>query len=500
MNIKKILIGFSIVYLIWHLYFLDKYPIIDLDDVWMTEPSWQLLKTGKFSAPMFEGIYNLEKSDIYHGRIFGFLQIPFLFLFGLGPYQARAASLFSGLLVLFLTFLLAKKLFDNQVAVLSTVLLSLSGLFILLSHRARQDMLLTLFILLTIYLFFLAREKNSNSLFFLTGLTAGLSLDVHLNGIIIPILLSIFFISELRSKKLYEMMNQFLFCFSGIFLGFFWWVYTHIFVNPDVFFNQWYGIVNNEFKAPILSGFSILHMIKKELTRYISWYWLATGHRNIIEFILLFSGIIFGIITKHENKKYPIITIITFLIMFTLIVAQKAPYYILFIYPFLIILFSLGVTTLIKDKNKAGLILPVALSFFYLSQLGYISYKYAGTNYNTFIKKVRQNISEDGKIFGDPFLWFEFPDRFYANFSFSYYQKVTGKNLFSFIEEKDIKYLVLDEDSIKKFGTDFSDLNCQKIATVEDKYFGSGGMLKSDITYYKTLIFKFEKSALRWTH
>lgn len=478
MNIKKILVISLIIYSLWHLYYLDKYPIIDLDDVWMTEPAWQLLKTGKFSAPMFEGVYGLERSDIYHGRIFGVLQIPFLYFFGLGPYQARIGSLLSGFIVLVITFLLANRLFDKKVAFVATGLLSISGIFIIMSHRARQDMLLVMFLLLSVYLFYLAMDKNSKLIFFVSGMIAGLSIDIHLNGIVVSAILVIIFLVEFKNKKFSEVLNQMLICFLGILVGVFWWIYSHVLVDKELFFLQWRGVVDGEFKAPIFKNLWILEMIKKELKRYFLWFWSMTGHRNMIELIFLVVGIILSFFSGYRNKNKVYLILIVIFLIFVFGVSQKAPYYMILMYPFIMFLFAIGVVELVKRNKVLGNGILIGLLLFYTGTILAISYKYYNCDYNSYLKKVKQYVDDNSIIFGDSILWFGFGKNFYADFSYSYYKKVTNNKVDKFLKEKNVRYIIFSKEHAEKIGLDLSNLNYKKVAVVEDKYFGGGGIVR----------------------
>ena len=82
---------------------------------------------------------------------YGLLQIP-----------GRLLSATSDLLVVFLLFMLARKLFDTKTALLAAFFYAISTLPIQLSHFYAVDTLLTLFILATIYLLILFYEKPSN--------------------------------------------------------------------------------------------------------------------------------------------------------------------------------------------------------------------------------------------------------------------------------------------------------------------------------------------------
>jgi len=228
-------------YLLWHFVFLDKFLMVNLDDGCMMEPAWQFLTKGSFSAPQFEGIYGLEKIDIYHGRLHMFFQLPFLKLFGPGPNQVRIVSLVSSFLVLMITFLIGNKIYGVTTAFAGVLLLSISGLFILCSHSPRQEMLLTLFIVLSIYLYIIAEEKKNSFLFFTSGLISALSLDVHLNGIMLVLALGLLFFICHKFKFLFT--RHFWLWFIGVMVGILWWIAFHILPDPQIFLTQFKGIV-----------------------------------------------------------------------------------------------------------------------------------------------------------------------------------------------------------------------------------------------------------------
>jgi len=483
----KILLAFAaVLYIAWNLFFLDKYPIIDLDDACMAEPAWSFVNTGHFSAPSFEGSYGLEKSDIYHGRLYIASISPFFKLFGVGPFQARIGSFLTGLFVLFLTYLIAKKLFSNSVALKSIILLSISGLFIICAHRARQEMLLVLFILLSFYLFLTSVEKKSILLFFFAGLIAGLSADIHLNGVIVPIMLFVLFVHEYKLRFIKE--KGFWVCMAGVLTGVLWWIITHIMLDINLFNEQWNGFVMKEIGTPgASSGFNLIKLCANELKRYIFWFWSTTAHRNMVELVLLMIGLGGVAMKRGKNENILIVSILTFVIMFTLIVSQKAPYYIFLFFPFLIILFVKGL-----ENVKLSKYIFAAFVLFYITLMFFVSMKYDDVNYSNYGHEVRNYVPPGRSVLADTILWFAFNDqKFYSELSYSYYYKVTKKDVASYLKDKNIEYVVFGRDQIESFvDSRYFKSNYQLVTTLYDEYFGSGGMLKKDTNRYLTLVYR----------
>lgn len=172
--ILYILLGvYGAVFFLMHLYCLDKAPNpVYLDEPWLSDAALQFLKNGRFGFSIFGDLYGLDK-DVGFGNIHLFAEAMMFKLFGFGLYQARLVSFLSGLLLIWFTYLLGKKLYDRKTGIMSAVLFSLSGMFVDASHFARQEMMLALFMAASLYLYLLAREKRSKILYFITGLLLG---------------------------------------------------------------------------------------------------------------------------------------------------------------------------------------------------------------------------------------------------------------------------------------------------------------------------------------
>ncbi len=100
-----------------------------------------------------------------------------ILIFGQNAFGWRVINASIGVAVIYLVFLIGKKLFDQKVALLSAFIASLDGLLLVQSRINMNDIVFTFFALLTIYIFI----KKTN--LFILGLGLGLTLATKWTGI-----------------------------------------------------------------------------------------------------------------------------------------------------------------------------------------------------------------------------------------------------------------------------------------------------------------------------
>ena len=113
-------------------------------------------------------------------------------------YAAIIPFIFS-LLFILATYLLAKHLFSEKIALISAFLISISPIEILCSQKIWADTALSFFVILTVLLFFLARERNNMILSFLAGIACGIAILIKQSGGFIIITILIFHLWQHRS-------------------------------------------------------------------------------------------------------------------------------------------------------------------------------------------------------------------------------------------------------------------------------------------------------------
>jgi len=486
-TIRILFFIFTVIYVIINLVYLDKYPLIWADDAFLTEVSYNFLKTGNFGSILCTG-YGLEKSHVVYGRIYLLAVAGSYYLFGVGPFQARIVSFLCGLVVLFLTYSIAKRLFNEKVAMFSSAFLGLTHIFIVHSHMARPDIVVAMFILLTIHLFLLAKEKMSLRLYFLCGLVASLTIDVHPPGGIAIVTLGSLVLLHIKSlnKKIILITG------AGVILGLLWWIYMHILTDPATFFWQW-GSYWSKFEPPPAHGFSLIEIFKNEAKRYVEFFWKGRFHRNMFLLVLFVFSTISAAILSIRQKSYPHGLLLTVLfsgiITLTFVVPNKTTFYFIYIFPVLSVLSADSLFRSIKNSQTllrtAGVVLLTGTFLVFTSENVYKLVKFREANYYSFVGKLKQHIPENATVLGKAAYWFGFTKQsyyldYYANFLYCENNKPVLKcNLLEFIKKNKIDYLIADEEffwwdreniigTINKNNKIFG-----PIATIEDKFYGS---------------------------
>lgn len=126
-------------------------------------------------------------------------------------YAAFVPFLFS-LLFILATYFLARMLFSEKIGLISAFLISISPIEILCSQKIWADTMVSFFVVLTVLLSFLAKEKNNFLLFFVAGMISGIAVLVKQSGGFIIIAILVFHLWQQKSDILkIDKFNQILF-------------------------------------------------------------------------------------------------------------------------------------------------------------------------------------------------------------------------------------------------------------------------------------------------
>lgn len=102
---------------------------------------------------------------------------------------SRLPSALCGILGVFITFVMAKRLFGERIALFSATILATSPLWIERSRMAEEDIILALWVLLAFFSFFLALEEGHKRYLWLFYLSCALGcLTKFISGLIFPVL------------------------------------------------------------------------------------------------------------------------------------------------------------------------------------------------------------------------------------------------------------------------------------------------------------------------
>lgn len=228
-------------------------------------------------------------------------------------YAAVVPFIFS-LLFILTTYLLARILFSEKIALISAFLIIISPIEILCSQKIWADTMLSFFVVLTVLLFFLAREKNNLFLFFIAGITCGIAVLVKQTGGFIIIAILIFHLWQHKSelfkiKKIHRVIfdKHLLVFFLGALIIIFHWFYIVI----KIYGNPLYSPPKPEIIFQRAEWFMAL-------SRRPRFLYLVTIPYLVPVFALAYFTIIAGPFIRgfiDKKKAFLIIWILTFLIL-----------------------------------------------------------------------------------------------------------------------------------------------------------------------------------------
>jgi 4-amino-4-deoxy-L-arabinose transferase-like glycosyltransferase len=137
-------------------------------------------------------------------------------IFGIYDTVARMVPVIFGTLTVFVTYLVAKELFDKKIGLISCLVLALLPFHIVFSRQVLVDIPLSFFVILFLYFIVKYRMTEQNIYSYLTGVSCGLCFISKEVGIItLPIYLVYTFMTHTLK------LNKFVVFLSGLFSGIF---------------------------------------------------------------------------------------------------------------------------------------------------------------------------------------------------------------------------------------------------------------------------------------
>lgn len=116
----------------------------------------EMLALHQFLIPHLNGVMYFEKPPLAYWLVAGFMKV-----FGYSEWAVRASVAVMGVITCLATYALSRRLWNRQTAILSTLILSSSCLFFLMSHLNTTDMSVTFCLTLSLYSFLLAFQHAS---------------------------------------------------------------------------------------------------------------------------------------------------------------------------------------------------------------------------------------------------------------------------------------------------------------------------------------------------
>jgi 4-amino-4-deoxy-L-arabinose transferase-like glycosyltransferase len=320
-------------------YRLGSLTLFDVDEAVFAEATKEMIQSGDWITPTYNGVVRYDKPILFYWAMAASYKI-----FGINEFGARFPSAVSGLLTCLALFLFVRRLSNGKTALYAFLSFVLSIYFLIYSHAAVTDMVLTLFITLSLFSFFLSetekagasvREKWYSYGFYLFSALAFLTKG--LIGIIFPFGIAVIY--RLFTERLSGVRK--VFSLRGLTLFFIIaapWYIAEFAINGREFIEQFF--------------------IKHHLMRYTG---VISGHRGPVYYYILvllvglFPWIAFlpggivdvvteGIMPHSSAMRLFALIWFAFIVLFFSLATTKLPNYILPAVPAMVILIASGMS------------------------------------------------------------------------------------------------------------------------------------------------------------
>ncbi len=210
-----------------------------------------------FEFPSEDALYNLDwakeivsgklwaKAPFFRAPLYPFFLSFLIRIFGENLYVLRIVQMLFGSFSCVLIYLIARKMFNSKVALLSGILACLYAPLIYFNLEFLDTFFIIFLDLLLIYLLLFNQKKTSSVKLFLGGVILGLSAitrpNILLFAIFVPLWLIFYFRKEISPKKIFTFI---LFFAIGVFLVILPVTLVNHFAGKDSVLISWQGGIN----------------------------------------------------------------------------------------------------------------------------------------------------------------------------------------------------------------------------------------------------------------
>lgn len=183
---------------------LDKVPpSLNWDEVSMGYSAFSILKTGRDEwgelMPLLFRSFGEWKSPVYI-----YLIVPFIKVFGLNAWGVRLPAAIAGILAVYLTYLLGKKLYSDKVGLWAAFFLAVSPWHLMLSRPGYEASVALMLLLLGIYTLLLAIDSRTFKYWIISGVAFGLGPHTYNSAKVVVPLIVILLVWQLRKRIIFR--------------------------------------------------------------------------------------------------------------------------------------------------------------------------------------------------------------------------------------------------------------------------------------------------------
>jgi len=321
-----VLLVFTIV-LFFSLFRLGSVTLFDVDEAVFAEATKEMVESGDYITPTYNGEVRYDKPILFY-----WLMALSYKIFGINEFGARFPSSMAGILLAIALFFFVRHFSDRTNALYAVISMALSLYFFVYSRASVTDMVLTLFVTLSLFSFFLSTKKDRRYIYGFYLFSALAFLTKGLIGIVFPFSIACIYLFVMDGtkglKRAFSLKALLLFLIVGV-----PWYAAQFAIHGDEFFQQFF--MKHHFKryTEVISGHKgpVYYYVAALAIGLFPWIaFLPAGIRKAFKEkdpLLLFSGVW-----------------VAFIIIFFSFATTKLPDYILSAIPAAAILIASGMS------------------------------------------------------------------------------------------------------------------------------------------------------------
>ena len=344
-----IILFLTVFSLLIYSYGMGNVGLTDPDETFYAQTAKEMIETNNLAAPFMFGHPQFEKPVLFYWLIISAFK-----LFGITEFAARLWPALFGALGVVITFLLGKLMFSRKIGFYAASILATSFLYIGLSKGVLTDIVLTVFVLWSMFFFYSGYTKTHKTNFYILAyISAGLAvLTKGPVGIVIPFfVIALFFVIQ----KQWNSLRKFLFFWQG------WLAFLTVTL-------PWYIFASLKYGHDFIYGFFVHENIQRFFTAehrsFNHWYFYL-----LVIFLGMFpwSGLFPFMFRKKKGFSPSVLFLycwFTFTLVFFTFAQSKLASYVLPLFPALCLLFAVQIADIESNFNsgkKFKLILSISI-------------------------------------------------------------------------------------------------------------------------------------------
>lgn len=364
---NKLLLPILILTIFISFFKLGSFTLFDVDEAVFSTSTKEMIESGNWITPTYNGEIRYDKPILFY-----WLMAVSYKIFGINEFGARFPSALASTILIIAVFFFVRYVRDDNIAFHAAISSVLTIYFLVYSHAAVTDMMLTLFISLSLFSFYLwihgekkSRITNKMYMYGFYCFSALAFLTKGLIGIVFPFGIAMVYMIITDGWKGFKRI----FILKGIILFMIIslpWYITQIIINGQEFFDLFF--VKHHFKryTGVISGHKgpIYYYILMLIIGFFPWVaFLPAGIKNTLK--------------GKDRFQIFAFTWFAFILIFFSFSTTKLPNYILPALPATSILIASGITidnaTWQRISSALFAIISIAISVAFFIARGYIS-------------------------------------------------------------------------------------------------------------------------------